>query len=299
MNAAPQKIGLIAGWGRYPIVLAQALVQQGYHVSCLGIRGHADPELGTICQDYHVSSLTRMGEHVRFFRRHAIDTATFAGKVHKVKLFQRRFWKTHLPDLYCVRCFFHHFITGKKDRRDDTLLTAAVQGYARGGVRIIPATDLVPELLISPNPDHQVRLSKAEQRDIQFGWQLAKAMGRLDVGQAVAVKRQAVLAVEAVEGTDACIRRAGELCDSGDFVVVKVAKPQQDMRFDVPTIGVGTLQTMQAAGARVLAIEADKTILVDAEEVRQLARRYRISIVTIREGAVADRLVDDPLADAA
>jgi DUF1009 family protein len=112
-------------------------------------------------------------------------------------------------------------------------------------------------------------------------------MGRLDVGQSVAVKGLAVLAVEAVEGTDACIRRAGQLCPSGGFTVVKVAKPQQDMRFDVPTIGVGTLETLAAAGGRVLAIEADRTIVIDREEVAAFAQRHGISLVAVSEAMLA------------
>src|SRR5208282_5945226 len=119
----------------------------------------------------------------------------------------------------------------------------------------------------------------AEIEDIQFGWELAKEMGRLDVGQSVAIRERAVLAVEAIEGTDRAILRAGELCPRGGIVVVKVAKPQQDMRFDVPTIGCGTIESMRQAGARVLAIEAGKTIVIDQEQTVALAERYGISIV--------------------
>ncbi|MGA2032334.1 MAG: LpxI family protein, partial [Thermoguttaceae bacterium] len=118
-------------------------------------------------------------------------------------------------------------------------------------------------------------------KDIRFGWQLAKEMGRLDIGQSVAVRDQAVLAVEAVEGTDECIRRAGQLCPAGGFTVVKVAKPQQDMRFDVPTIGLGTLETLVAAGGRVLAVEAGRTILLDAPQVLDLADRHGVVIVAV------------------
>ena len=119
----------------------------------------------------------------------------------------------------------------------------------------------------------------AEEKDIAFGWELAKEMGRLDVGQSVAVKERVALAIEAIEGTSRAILRAGELCPAGGIVVVKVAKPQQDMRFDVPTIGVATIETMRQAGASVLAIEAGKTIMLDQEETVALANRLGISIV--------------------
>ena len=121
--------------------------------------------------------------------------------------------------------------------------------------------------------------SAAEEQDIEFGWDMAKEMGRLDVGQSVAVKERSVLAVEAIEGTDRAILRAGELCRRGGFIVVKVAKPQQDMRFDVPTVGCTTIESMRQAGARVLAIEASKTILIDEAQTIALAEKYGISIV--------------------
>ncbi len=121
----------------------------------------------------------------------------------------------------------------------------------------------------------------AQRKDIEFGWTLAKEMGRLDVGQSVAVKDRAVLAVEAIEGTDECIRRAGAFCRAGGFTVVKVAKPQQDMRFDVPTIGVGTLEDDGRAGGRVLAVEAGRTIIVDEPEVIEFANRHRMVIVAL------------------
>jgi hypothetical protein len=143
-----------------------------------------------------------------------------------------------------------------------------------------PATDFAPQLLAPPGQLTRRAPSASERQDIEFGWTLAKELGRLDIGQSVAVKGRAVIAVEAVEGTDACIRRAGELCPQGGFTVVKVAKPQQDMRFDVPTIGLGTIQSLIAAGAKVLAIEAGKTIVVDRNEVVALADKHGLTIVS-------------------
>ncbi len=131
--------------------------------------------------------------------------------------------------------------------------------------------------------------TKAELKDIEFGWKIAKKIGEVDIGQSVAVKGQAILAVEAIEGTDACIRRAGELCKAGGFTIVKVAKPQQDMRFDVPTIGVGTLQTMVGPGATTLAIEAGKTIILDETEVIEFARSNRLTIVAITNQAIESK----------
>ena len=140
------------------------------------------------------------------------------------------------------------------------------------------------------------KLSKSQELDIQFGWKIAKQMGGLDVGQTVVVKNQAVLAVEAVEGTDLCIQRAGELCKQGGFTVVKVAKPQQDSRFDVPAVGVGTLEAIKKAGGNCLAIEAGHTIILNEADVTEFARKNKISVVALKDGQVS---VEDTQRDAA
>lgn len=280
---AGRRVGLIAGWGRFPVVVAESLAAQGYQVCCLGVKDHADPILKTICHDYQPLGIARLGFALRYFQRHGIQQATMAGKIHKVLLFQRWYWLKHFPDWQFVRTFYPHFITQTQDRKDDTMLGTIVQAFARRGIQFLPATDLVPGLLISAGQLTGAPLSYGQRQDIAFGWQLAREMGRLDVGQSVAVKGRAVLAVEAVEGTDECIRRAGQLCPLGGFTVVKVAKPQQDMRFDVPTIGEGTLQTMATAGGRVLAIEADRTILIDQPSFVAEARRLGITVVALRQ----------------
>jgi DUF1009 family protein len=285
------RIGLIAGWGRYPLVIADALRMRNYRVFCLGIDGHADRGLADVCYDFQRVGLAKMGAHVRYLKRNGVETATMAGKIHKVLIFQRGFLLRHVPDLCCMRSYFPHFVSGRRDRSDDSLLTAAVNGYGRHGITITPATDLVPELLVKYGHISGAKLNRSQQQDVAYGWKLAKQMGSLDVGQSVVVKGQAVLAVEAVEGTDQCIRRAGQLCPSGGFTVVKVAKPQQDMRFDVPTIGIGTLQTLKQTGAKVLAVEADKTVIIDEEQVRKFAQQNGISIVSVRDGVVENELL--------
>ena len=154
-------------------------------------------------------------------------------------------------------------------------MLGVIDEFAADGIAFESALDLCPELLVRPGVLTRRPPTAAEEADIEFGWELAKEMGRLDVGQSVAVKERAVLAVEAIEGTDRAIARAGELCRAGGFVVVKVAKPQQDMRFDVPTIGCSTIETLHRAGGRVLAIEAGKTILIDEERDRRAGRPLR------------------------
>ena len=275
-----KKIGLIAGWGDFPISVARSLAND-YQIFCLGIVGHANRELKDICYEYREIGVARISGQLRYFRRRGINQATMAGKISKSLIFSRYAWMRHTPDVAFFRYFYPHFITKNADCKDDTLLGMFVTAYAENGIELAPATDLAPELLVKNRTLSRRPISETEMKDARFGWELAKQMGGLDVGQSVAVKGRAVLAVEAVEGTDECIRRAGQLCPAGGFTVVKVAKPNQDMRFDVPTIGLGTLQTMKNAGGRVLIVEANKTILLDAPEVIEFANRHGMTVMAI------------------
>jgi DUF1009 family protein len=279
-NSGP--IGLVAGWGRFPIVVAETLRKQGRKVITLGIKDHADPLLRELSDSYKEVGLGKVGTALRYFHRHGVTSATMAGKIYKVRLFQRFYVLKHLPDWRGFRLFFPHFVARTKDCQDDTLLGVVVRTFAAEGIHFAPATDFAPELLVNHGILSQREPSRSEWKDIQFGWRLAKEIGRIDIGQSVAVKGLAVIAVEAIEGTDQCIRRAGELCPVGGFTVVKVAKPKQDMRFDVPTIGVGTLQSLAKAGGRVLAVEANKTILVDQPEVIQFANQHGLVLVALQ-----------------
>jgi len=282
-SPAAGRVGLVAGWGRYPILVAQALRRRGHQTFCLAVADHADPALAEWCHELCWTGLGKLGRAIRYFKRHGVAEATMAGKIHKAVLFQPWLWLRHLPDLRTLRAVIPHFLTRRKDCRDDTLLTMLVDQFAAEGIHFAPATDYVPELLVKPGQLTRRGPAAWQWKDIQFGWKAAKELGRLDIGQSVAVKSQTVLAVEAVEGTDQCIRRAGSLCRAGDFTVVKVAKPQQDMRFDVPTVGLNTLQTMVEAGARVLAVEAERTIVVDQAEVVDFANRHKLVIVAVSE----------------
>lgn len=283
--AAPTTIGLIAAWGDYPIVVAEALKQQGYRVCCAAVKRHADPRLKDVCDHFQWVGAARIGQVVQLLRRHGVQTATMAGKIHKVEMYRPWAWFRYLPDWTTIRTFYPHFVTRKQDQRDDTLLGAIVTAFDDRGIRLVPATDFADQLLAPAGLIAGAPLSPALQSDVAFGWQLAKEMGRLDIGQSVCVKDRSAIAIEAVEGTDLCIRRAGKLCPKGGFTVVKTAKPQQDMRFDVPTVGVGTLRTMHDAGARVLAIEAGMTILLDGPRFSEFARERGISVVALNSGA--------------
>jgi UDP-2,3-diacylglucosamine hydrolase len=269
-------LGLLAGWGRFPIVVAEKAKQLGMPVVCVGIRHHASDELSSLCDRFYWAGVARMGRMIRCFRKEGVRTVVMAGKIQKSVMHTPwrifRLW----PDWRTIRFWFFR---RRHDNRDDSLLLGMIDEFARDGIQFASALDICPELLVKPGVLTRRQPTAKETVDIEFGWELAREMGRLDVGQSVAVKERAVLAVEAIEGTDKAILRAGELCAAGGFTVVKVAKPKQDMRFDVPTVGVSTIESLHRAGGRVLAIEAGKTILIDQEETLSLADRHGLTIV--------------------
>ncbi len=278
---ADRRIGLIAGWGKFPVRVAQTLKADGYLVYCMAIRDHADPTLAEICDDYREFGMGRMGAQIRYLKSAGVRQATMAGKVFKTKIFERFSLIRHFPDLTFWRHFYPVFLTKSVDRKDDTLLLTVTEIYAAGGIEFLPATDYAPELLVKQGTLTKRQPTDNQWKDIRFGWTAAREIGRLDIGQSVIVKDQAVIAVEAIEGTDACIARSGTLCKSGGMTLVKVAKPDQDMRFDVPTIGEGTVRTLHAAGGKVIAIEANKTIVLDQETTIATANKLGIVITAI------------------
>ena len=273
-----RRVGLLAGGGQVPVEFARAAVREGHEVVCLGIAGLASPELAEICQSFRAIPLGRMGSAIRHLKRRRVERAVMAGKIEKRILFDPFRLLRLMPDWRTIHMWYHY---ARENRKDDTILLAVIREFARDGIAFESALDYAPELLVHHGFLTRRRPTAAQWDDIRFGWEIAKEMGRLDVGQSIVVNDKAVIAVEAVEGTDECIRRAGQLCRRGGFTVVKVAKPQQDMRFDVPTVGVGTLRTMHASGGRALAVESDKTIVLDRDEFVALADKLGIAIVAL------------------
>ena len=220
---------------------------------------------------------------IRTFKKRGAEQIVMAGKVNKAVAFTPMRVLRLMPDLRMVQFWYHRL----RDHKDDSILLGVIAEFERDGLRFGSALDFCPELLVTKGILTRRAPSAAELRDIRFGWDLAKEMGRLDVGQSVAVKECAALAIEAIEGTDRCIERAGQYCRSGGWTLVKVAKPQQDMRFDVPTIGIDTIENLHRAGAKVLAIEAGMTIVVDQADVVRLADHYGITIVACEHSELA------------
>jgi len=274
-----QRIGLLAGAGRFPVAFAQAARNQGISVFGVGVLGMASDELHDLCDYFTTTSLGRFGRAIRLFKRARIERAVMAGKVDKTVLFQPFRWLRHLPDWRAIHMMLRY---ARENRKDDTLLLALIREFERDNITFESPLKYCPELLVKHGFLTRRKPTPSQWRDIRFGWEIAKELGRLDIGQTAIVNDMAVIALEAIEGTDAAIRRAGTLCRRGGFTVVKVAKPQQDMRFDVPTIGVETIQTMREAGARVLALESEMTIMLDQPDVIELADRLGIAIVSLK-----------------
>ncbi|MHC5539367.1 LpxI family protein [Singulisphaera rosea] len=271
-------IGLLAGSGRFPILFAEAARRQGFDVACVGIRYEASDELRSLCTTFETIGVSKLGGMIRSFRRQGASQIVMAGKVTKNVMYTPWRFVQLWPDFRMIRMWYY---TCRADKRDDSILLSVIAEFERDGMTFASALDYCPELLVNEGILTRRSPTASEQKDIEFGWRLAKEMGRLDVGQSVAVKERAALAIEAIEGTDRCIERAGNLCKSGGWTLVKVAKPQQDMRFDVPTIGTSTIEGLHKAKARVLAIEANKTIVIDQPEVVALADRYGLTIVAL------------------
>ncbi len=277
-----EPVGLVAGWGRFPISVATRLRCDGHPVFCVAIAGHAGREIEPFCDRVLWSGVGRFGKHLRFFKRHNVAKVTMAGKLFKSDLlYGGSVWLRHFPDLVCIRTFGPLLLGRGRDARDDRLLHAVIDTYHRHDLEICSATRLAPELLVNAGQLTRRKLSARGRRDAELGWSIAKTMGGLDIGQAVTVKDATVIAVEAMEGTDACIRRSGELCKRGGWTLVKVSKPNQDMRFDVPTIGTQTVQNVADAGGVAIAIEAGRTILLECEATIALADQLGIAIVAM------------------
>ena len=223
-------VGLLAGSGRFPFAFADAAHRQGKRVYCVGVAGMVSEELADVCDGFETASIMCIGRAIRLFKRAGIDRAVMAGKIDKTVIFKKFRWLRNLPDLRMIRMAWRYY-RERRTNTDDNMLLAVIREFGYDNIRFESALDYCPELLVKHGFLTRRKPSAAQWRDINFGWEMAKELGRLDIGQTVVVNDTAVIAVEAIEGTDAAILRAGQLCARGGFTVVKVAKPQQEYAF--------------------------------------------------------------------
>lgn len=249
----------------------------GCRVVVLGLREIADPRLEQMADEYHWIGPLRIGEWIRVLSRVGARRAIMAGYVHKQSMYRPFGIWSFLPDWRFIKLWF----LDVPDRRNDTVLRAVADILARKGIILDDATRYCQNALATEGVLSRASLTSNMRRDVDFGWRIAKEMGRLDIGQAIAVRDAEVIAVEAIEGTDQMIERAGQLCKGGGWTMIKVAKPDQDMRFDIPTIGPNTIENLYRNGARGLVVEAGKTIIVEKEKTLASANAYGISVVAV------------------
>ena len=270
---------MIAGGGELPFLITRGAKRAGLEVTCLGFKGIASKQLAQEADKFVWISLLRIGQWIRLLRKDGIQRIIIGGTVQKSQMYQRWTWLYHIPDWRTMRIWCR----GAKDRRTDNLLRALANELAQEGITMENSVQFCQENMAHPGPLGSRNPTDRQAKDISFGWKIAKAMGGLDIGQSVCVRDLEVIAVEAIEGTDQTILRAGQICPVGGFTVIKVAKPKQDMRFDVPTIGPKTMEVMHQAGAKVLAVEAGKTLVVNREEVERLANKFGIVVLGVCE----------------
>lgn len=262
-------LGVISGMGELPKVISMEARSKGYRVLAIALEPLADCKISNHVDEVRVVNVGKLGEIIDTLKKAGVRDVVMAGKVPKSLLYKSRI----TPDLRAIKLLFT-----LKDRSDDSILLAIAKELEGEGLKLLNTTDFCSSLLTPDGLLTEEGPSEEEWKDIRFGWKIAKEIGRLDIGQSVIVKNQAVMAVEAIEGTDEAIRRGGAYAGGG-AVVVKVSKPDQDMRFDVPVAGIDTLKAMVDVQARVLALEAGKTILLQRERVLREANEAGITVL--------------------
>ncbi|HZI20011.1 MAG TPA: UDP-2,3-diacylglucosamine diphosphatase LpxI [Pyrinomonadaceae bacterium] len=266
------RYGLIAGNGRFPFLVVEGARRAGVSLAVAAIREETDPAIegavGAAGGSLAWVGIGQLGRMIRFFKREGVERAIMAGQVKHVQIFSGA-----LPDVRMLK-----MLVSLPRRNTDALIGGVAAELERDGIELVDSTLFLQDLLPAEGVLTRRAPDARERGDIEYGLEVAREIARLDLGQTIVVRARACVAVEAMEGTDACVRRAGTLA-RGRLTVVKVAKPGQDMRFDVPVVGVPTIQTMVEAGATCLCLTAGKTLMFDREEMVRLAERHRVSIV--------------------
>lgn len=262
------KFGLIAGNGQFPFLVVQGAQKQGANLAVAAIKEETDKRIDEVADDVQWIGIGQLGKMISFFKSRGVTKAIMAGQVKHVQIFSGA-----LPDVRMIKMLWN-----LPKRNTDALIGGVADELEREGIELIDSTYFVQDQLAPEGPLTKRIPTEIESENIDYGLHIAGEIARLDLGQTIVVRAKACVAIEAMEGTDATIRRAGELAN-GKLTVVKVAKPDQDMRFDVPVVGLPTIETMIAAGATCLSVAAGKTLVFDRDEMTTLANKNSICIV--------------------
>jgi DUF1009 family protein len=277
-NGVANRVGLVAGRAFLPFEALNAIHERGATAVVVGLKGEVDPKLAACADHYIELAPGQLTAIIEFLRSFAVAEVVFAGKIGKEAIFKGGWDQT-----------LQHLLSALPQKNDDAILLALVEEFERNGLPVAKQTDYLRKLLAPAGMMAGAELTSAESADLRLGFQMAKASGGLDIGQSVVVKQGAVLAVEAIEGTDQAILRGGEL-GGPRAVVVKVSKPQQDERFDVPTVGRTTMESLILARAGVLGIEAGKTLITERADFERLARENNIKVCAINAEDLNERV---------
>jgi UDP-2,3-diacylglucosamine hydrolase len=264
----PEKYGLIAGNGRFPFLVLQSAREQGVEVVVAAIKEEAFADIENCGYPVHWLGLGELGKLIRLFRKSGVQKAIMAGQVKHVQIFGSSF-----PDLTMIR-----MLAGLKHKNTDSLIGGVARVLEESGVSLVDSTILLKPYLAVEGPLTDRRLNSEESADAEYGRPIAHRIASMDIGQTIVVRERAVVAVEAMEGTDAVIHRAGELVHRKDLTVIKVSKPKQDMRFDIPVVGLSTLEMMIASGATALVIDAGRSLVFDRDKFKKTADDHGIAV---------------------
>jgi UDP-2,3-diacylglucosamine hydrolase len=272
MECGSEKLVIVAGNGRLPFLVARGARAAGREVCILGLRDQASPELAELADRFSWIPIARVGRWIRLTKRFGARELIMAGGVRKTEAFSRwRIWR-YIPDLRTIRIWYRR---SKGDRRNLAILGTLADELKEEGITVVNSVKYCQEAMAEAGVMTKREGSAQVMADIEFAWPIAMKIAELDVGQSIAVREKDIIAVEAIEGTDAMIERAGKLV-KGAWTLIKVAQPHQDMRFDVPTVGPETIEKLHQNHAAALVVQAGKTIMIEKEKMISLADRYGI-----------------------
>ena len=278
MSTDDHNLGLIAGQGTLPLLVASGIKAAGGRVCCVGLRDQYDANLPGLCDTFSPAGIVQLGKWIRLLRRWDVTEAIMVGSVAKTRMHDPLKLVRQVPDWRAVRLWYRRL---RHDRRTPALLAAVADELANCGITLIDSTTYISDHLAGEGVMGSVPPTQQQRGDIQFGWPLLEQIVELGVGQSIAVRERDVIAVEAVEGTDALIERAGQLCRAKGWTLLKTASADHDMRADVPTIGVETIEQLANAGAGCVALGAGRVILIDKPKVLEAADRAKIAVVGV------------------
>jgi hypothetical protein len=275
-----ENLGLIAGQGRLPALVAEGIRASGARVCCVGLRDQFEPDLPGHCDEFASAGMIQLGRWIRLLRRWGVQNAVMVGGVSKVQMHHP--WRIfrQLPDWRAAVLWYRRL---RHDRRNATVLAAVASELDNQGIRLIDSTTYITDHLAHEGVMTEVQPTSDAQADVAFGWPLLRRVVELDVGQSIAVRDRDVIAVEAIEGTDRMIERAGALCRTRGWTLLKTAKTDHDRRADVPSIGVATIELVAKAGCGCIALGAGQVILIDKPAVVAAAQRARIALVGVAD----------------